>query len=354
MNNKDSVLRTPSDYHSKDHSFNLTVSFKILLVPLLTVMMSCSVVGAFETDDPYGPVVNCDADQPMDDLLKCVEKEYAWMDRVLPMSVYEKNDRYFSDQYKQGKYKKDKRFYFPDAFKGVKYNEVSFFNSIKDCYVQNTCTIQNFKDTKNTVSFDQYESKLMATLQGDAILYYVNDPYTVCNVPKNSDSIYRLKQCKLRQYFLLGNISYRHFVRSYKSNKKDIIIFNQNGKIKVLFASLEVIKLRNNKKLIGIRFFKYRAAQLSEVLKRDLCEEKEKGYYSCIDSVTGGRRGVSEKIIENELTPVSAFTIWDIREEEIENIENNFAISLDRRENPSKIYVRSGNKVYEIIIPENH
>ena len=76
MNNKDSVLRTPSDYHSKDHSFNLTVSFKILLVPLLTVMMSCSVVGAFETDDPYGPVVDCDANQPMDDLLKCVEKEY--------------------------------------------------------------------------------------------------------------------------------------------------------------------------------------------------------------------------------------------------------------------------------------
>ena len=50
--------------------------------------------------------------------------------------------------------------------------------------------------------------------------------------------------------------------------------------------------------------------------------------------------------------PDSTFTIWDIRDDDIQSMADNFAISLDKRKNPSKIYINAGSKVYEIKIPK--
>lgn len=50
--------------------------------------------------------------------------------------------------------------------------------------------------------------------------------------------------------------------------------------------------------------------------------------------------------------PDSIFTVWDIRDDDIQSMADNFAISLDKRKNPSKIYINTGSKVYEIKIPK--
>ena len=54
--------------------------FAIILSLMVMSQMGCSYLGV--TDDPYGPVVNCDANLPMNELLRCVEDKFAFMDKL--------------------------------------------------------------------------------------------------------------------------------------------------------------------------------------------------------------------------------------------------------------------------------
>ena len=114
----------------------------------------------------------------------------------------------------------------------------------------------------------------------------------------------------------------------------------------VYIATLEIVRLSDRKKLIGIR-----------ILKLHSVDPVKDGF-----SLTGN---VYEREIPGVRTeylnkasafkhffPDSIFTVWDIRDDDIQSMADNFAISLDKRKNPSKIYINAGSKVYEIKIPK--
>ena len=146
-------------------------------------------------------------------------------------------------------------------------------------------------------------------------------------------------------YFSQMDVVHRHFSRSYRNHHKDVILF-ENGKLNVYIATLEIVRLSDGKKLIGIR-----------ILKLHSFDPVKDGF-----SLTGN---VYEREIPGVRTeylnkasafkhffPDSIFTVWDIRDDDIQSMADNFAISLDKRKNPSKIYINTGSKVYEIKIPK--
>lgn len=51
------------------------------------------------------------------------------------------------------------------------------------------------------------------------------------------------------------DVVHRHFSRSYRNHDKDVILF-ENGKLNVYIATLEIVRLSDGKKLIGIRILK--------------------------------------------------------------------------------------------------
>ena len=56
-------------------------------------------------------------------------------------------------------------------------------------------------------------------------------------------------------YFSQMDVVHRHFSRSYRNHDKDVILF-ENGKLNVYIATLEIVRLSDGKKLIGIRILK--------------------------------------------------------------------------------------------------
>ena len=52
-----------------------------LIFGLLCSAACSTIVGAY-SDDPYGPVVDCDSELPMDELVQCVKDQYEMMDKI--------------------------------------------------------------------------------------------------------------------------------------------------------------------------------------------------------------------------------------------------------------------------------
>ncbi|MBQ8672268.1 MAG: hypothetical protein IJ525_07095 [Alphaproteobacteria bacterium] len=303
MNDKDSVLRTPSDYHSKDHSFNLTVSFKILLVPLLAVMMSCSVVGAFETDDPYGPVVNCDADQPMDDLLKCVEKEYAWMDRVYETPTIKELKKY--EQWDKNDY----------AILHTNYNRIFEFKTIKECYDKDRCMLKQFAGAPGISVYDQYNGykiRIDVEARNIGIESYYDYKYNN-NLPPH----YRRSGWKV-----VTSSTPTKYVRSNKLKNKDIIISEQGGYPIVYVAVGENIRLQQNKCLVvaTINIF-------------------------CQGELPQWWRG---KVPNYTLHSCGIYRFYYVKDHQTGDIP--VSISLDKRINPKYIYLKIGKDIFEVDI----
>lgn len=301
MNNKDSVLRTPSDYHSKDHSFNLTVSFKILLVPLLTVMMSCSVVGAFETDDPYGPVVNCDADQPMDDLLKCVEKEYNKRTRGIQNLKAMDTDKIYEKR-------RENTYFLP-----TKYRKINEFPSIKECYTSNACVEHISKNGWGYVRKDVYK-KVMGVRQDDPILT------GIIYIDKNNPiSIWR----EAIWVSSFSTAPYR-YSRSHRE-EKDIIISETNNKL-ILYATLvEKISVTNKKDLFVVNIQRL-----------------------CPANPNSRPNTISKDLYEySKFNGCGVYRFEYIKNRDVID-EKSVSISLDRRINPKYIYLKIGMDIFEI------
>lgn len=303
MNDKDSVLRTPSDYHSKDQSFNLTVSFKILLVPLLAVMVSCSVVGAFETDDPYGPVVNCDADQPMDDLLKCVEKEYNKRTKGKYNSLAMDTDIFYKDI-------RDKLYLLKTTYKAL-----TEFKNIKDCRDQ--CDEFINKNGDGHITKDFYE-KNVCVHQDSTIL---------------SGSIYIGKDNPISKW--RGTLwSSSFFSAPYKYSrsqklKRDVIISKALDKLIIYAVLAEKIPIMNNKDIYIVNIQKLCPARLKdkpESMRADIYE------YTRYSRCGVYRFEYLTDRVEDVYVPIPV------------------QISLDRRINPKKIYIKIGKDIFEVDI----
>lgn len=95
--------------------------FAIILSLMVMSQMGCSYLGV--TDDPYGPVVNCDANLPMNELLRCVEDKFAFMDKLYePRRIRMFKLHGLEDRNRQNHFEEN-----------VPYRKVSEFKSLHEC-----------------------------------------------------------------------------------------------------------------------------------------------------------------------------------------------------------------------------
>lgn len=329
------------------NSSSTKLALAILLSLGVVMVSACNTIAGAYSDDPYGPVVNCDSNLPMNELLQCVKDQYEMMDKI-HMTPNQKDDRKWSKRYSEGKYRTSKRFYFPDTYNNIAYKEIPKFKSIKDCYNKDKCQIKNYISAD--FSYDDYNNKGIAVKYTDGIVPYTLRQDKVCNYEKG---IEQLKYCNIIGENAIGTPTYRHFTRSYRNNNKDVIFFDDNS-TNVFIGSLEFVRLSNKKTLVGVRIFEFHPKTFQDRLKEGGWSPKGENAYQRIDPVRGNIEIISEKYNASKLFPFSAFTIWDIRDDDIQTISDNFALSLDKRENPSKLYINTGNKVYEVSIPKGN
>ena len=315
---------------------------KKIIIFISLMVMGCSYINAIHSaydDNPYGPVVNCDADLPMDDLIQCVKDQYEMMDKIY-MTPIQQHERKWSKIYSEGEYKASKSFYFPDTYENITYTTVPSFNSIKGCYKKDKCHMRLLYI--QDVSYDDYKGRGIAVEHSDSILTHVVRSDKKCEYKTGME---RLKNCKIMGGSGVATLTYRHFTRSYRNLNKDIIFFEDNG-MNIFIGSLEFVRLSNKKNLVGIRIFEFHPFNPVKdgfVLNSNVYERKSPG---------GSIEGIHKYFISERFSPYAAFTVWDIRDEDIQTISDSFALSLDKRENPSKLYVNTGNKVYEVSIPK--
>lgn len=323
------------------NSSSTKLALAILLSLGVTIVSACNTIAGAYSDDPYGPVVDCDSKLPMNELLKCVDKEYEMMDKI-HMTPHQKTDRKWAKIYSEGEYKASKRFYFPDTYKDITYDIVPQFNSIKQCYKKDKCQMRLLPGYIHDVSYDDYKGRGIAIEHSDSLQTHVIRSDKKCEY---NTGVERLKNCKIMRGSGVATMTYRHFTRSYRNRNKDIIFFEDNG-MNIFMGSLEFVRLSDKKTLVGIRIFEFHPLNPVKdgfILKGNVYERESPG---------GGIEGIHKYFISERFSPYAAFTVWDIRDEDIKTISDNFALSLDKRENPSKLYINTGNKVYEISIPK--
>ena len=311
-----------------------------LIFGLLCSAACSAIVGAY-SDDPYGPVVDCDSELPMDELIQCVKDQYEMMDKI-HMTPNQQADRKWAKIYSEGEYKASKRFYFPDTYENITYTTAPQFNSIKPCYKKDKCHMRLLPGYIHDVSYDDYKGRGIAIEHSDTIRTHVVRSDKKCEY---KTGVERLKNCKIIGGSGVATPTYRHFTRSYRNRNKDIIFFENNG-MNIFMGSLEFVRLSNKKNLVGIRIFEFHPLNPIKdgfVLNGNVYERESPG---------GGIEGIHKYFISEEFSPYAAFTVWDIRNEDIQTISDNFALSLDKRKNPSKLYINTGNKVYEVSIPK--
>lgn len=211
--------------------------FLNLFIVLGTALLAgCSaLVGAY-SDNPYGPVVNCDSDLPTDELILCIKDQYELMDKIY-MDPHQKVDRKWAKIYSQEKYQNSKDFYFPDTYQNVPYKTVPQFDSIKDCYKKDGCIV--YEDNYRQEQLGKYDN-YKRTIAVDSIkgigVWTPKCDENKCKTPP----VYRYT------YFSQMDVVHRHFSRSYRNHDKDVILF-ENGKLNVYIATLEIVRLSDGK-----------------------------------------------------------------------------------------------------------
>lgn len=305
---------------------------------------SCStVVGAY-SEDPYGPVVNCDSNLPMDELLQCVDEQYTKMDAIHES----KQIRNLKEHLKSGKHTPID---FGIEYKKVIPEKIDAFKSIKNCYLndKNCYELQNGRKVSCStnennckrsingfdVSFDQF-NKTMAI--GNEISF--NGFYK-----ENDKGLIPPQSSEFGNWFTsVFNVSYPYqFLKSNKIKAKDIIIANANNKTIVFTVGAEEVKLRE-KDLLGVKvltFCNITPEQLGYTMETDesYCRFNDKKQKSCMNI----------KAKDKLFTLCNAFNFWIL---ESKKIKKDIAISLDKRINPTQVFIKLGDNAYKINLTE--
>lgn len=337
--------------------FKFKISFRLALFFLLSIIFWFYFTGRdyisnwrWETKNHYGPIVDCDSNLPINELVQCVKDKYVQMDDFY-MNKIEKYDRRQQKQYSEGKYRTSKFFYFPDTYQNITYKTIPTFHSLKDCYEKYKCLGSSCRDGQGKYNYDEYKKEIAIRHYNAIELSRIGyDRRGGCDTKRFTTTVSRFENCGSFPIADLSTITYKYFTRSYPSPSKDLIIFENNG-INVYAAFFEAVRLKDNKNLIAIRIFEFRPRTFADIIKEKGWLPNGKGGYQRIDPIRGGTEVISEELIKKQLFPYAAFTIWDIRDETIANMDKDFAISLDKRKNPTKIFINMGAKVYEIPVP---
>ena len=284
---------------------------KYFSTAILSFVLFCSsacstIVGAYN-DDPYGPVVNCDSELPMDKLLQCVDEKYAAMD-----SIYEsprvQNDRKYQLRDKVKNDYKELSFF---------YKKIPEFTSIKPCYNRDRCQVYSIKDGRGLTNYDEYEGIVLRVecvgrnIMGEAF-------YDTRNNTKIDKT--------LRGVGWVGAFGStpNYFIRSYKNPYKDIIISNQASKVTLYVPLIELVKLNNEKTLIVATINRF-------------CLGKQPEWWV-------------GKVINNHFDSCGVYRFFYVTDKV--NGRVSVDVSLDQRKNPKKIYLKIAKDVFEINISQ--
>lgn len=304
--------------------------FAIILSLMVMSQMGCSYLGV--TDDPYGPVVNCDANLPMNELLRCVEDKYAFMDKVYEPKLIERLKQYgLEDRNHQSRFEEN-----------VPYRKVSEFKSLQACGEKCHGDIYG-----RTFPYDKiYEFEGLNTC-GNKCQVDINGklfPYTM--------DIYGGREVGIAHGYsieMINNVNGRlgdfsgltnpyYFLRSRKIPRKDLVLAETNKRLQFFTVSAEGVRLDGGKDLLGIQVI-------------DFCNKnpEEEGYVR----VRGTRyyKQVSEKArvytgSKNFYPVCYGYVFWVVGN--IKEAEKTLALSLDKRVNPTKAYIKLGKDIYEI------
>ena len=304
--------------------------FAIILSLMVMSQMGCSYLGV--TDDPYGPVVNCDANLPMNELLRCVEDKFAFMDKLYePRRIRMFKLHGLEDRNRQNHFEEN-----------VPYRKVSEFKSLHECGEKCHGDIYG-----RTFPYDKiYEFEGLNTC-GNKCQVDINGklfPYTM--------DIYGGREVGIAHGYsieMINNVNGRlgdfsgltnpyYFLRSRKIPRKDLVLAETNKRLQFFTVSAEGVRLDGGKDLLGIQVI-------------DFCNKnpEEEGYVR----VRGTRyyKQVSEKArvytgSKNFYPVCYGYVFWVVGN--IKEAEKTLALSLYKRVNPTKAYIKLGKDIYEI------
>lgn len=337
---------------------------KIFTVTTFTICLlsssACStVVGAYN-EDPYGPVVNCDSKLPMNELLQCVDEQYAAMDKIFRSRIIKEKDKSFKSKKKApGLFLNSKEIsYFPELKNNTLYdrdkNGNGAFHIKDDRYKNLTLGIYQNRNSNNRIGY-----KLRHPFKDGLVGNYIE------NVDINT-----------KAYLT------RKYKRSYWSASKDVLITVSNNKKKLYAASYEVVPLNNNMALYVInisaycqQFFSQKEIEFAKkrgnfpdknmipIFTLPL-ESKEKSFYSCgsgylyftdiTDKIPEYRYNYPIPKHEQSNQPFHYTSATNFGTYVDYKTYPNKVINLsaDRRENPEKLYVNLNNRTFEIPLSE--
>lgn len=324
------------------------VFFAVVAILFIVNLAACQALT--KVDKKREKIVNCDADLPLEELHRCIEKE---AEKYAPK--IKNSSTFYSKKIVLEDYIPNKR----DSFK-----------SIKKCYERDSCIKQI---ASVPYRYDDFDNQLNLSLYLNP--YYPNQlkflapPLPICagergcHMPKISRTSYT-----------------RYEDVEFGVGTKDFIIAKEDKKENIYAVALHAVAL-NKKYLIITNVLHLSKLDVEERLKKegytypytlqvyhggDFREEKSWRDISLselkkIKASDGGFfdiRDKTKKIPQNyqQLAQLSFdlwneyYTIGGYRFYEIKDSKDikEVSISLDKRENPSKIYIKQDSDVYEI------
>lgn len=293
--------------------------------------------------------IDCDADLPIDKLHKCIEKK---ADKYAP-SLSNSNIHY------------SKKISLEDDIPSKK----SSFKSIKKCYEKDNCIKQI---GSVPYRYDDFDENLNLSLYTNR--YHPNQlqifapPSPICAGKPN---------CHMPELFRTSYARYEYV--EFGVGTKDFIIAKENKKENIYAVALHAVAL-NEKYLVITNVFHISMLNVEEILKfknftypykierfrrnagKEIWEDitvaelkdmlAHDGFTPTIRDKRKSLPNNNEQkneffLLDNNYTLINSWRFYEIKDSK--NIKE-VAISLDKRENPSKIYIKQDSDVYEIDI----
>lgn len=274
---------------------------------------ACSAIVSAYSDDPYGPVVDCDSELPMDELIQCIDEKYAAMDKI-----YEPT---FIKIYKQSFANKSLQ----------RLNEYGVQNiSIVPLKISQFFPLKN--QNKNVCDIGYYSAEVPCDTYKEKTIALSNMTVSFVGLLNQENTVF---------WQDVFSVSYPYkYLRSYKSKVKDIIIGEVNNQIFIYTVGFEAIRLKSEKNLLSVKLIIFSPMKPE---KEGFRLSKDKQVYERINP-DGSINYLA--YMHNNYSPFIGYEFWvwgDIKE-----VSNNLSISLDKRDNPSMVYIKLGSDIYQL------
>lgn len=329
--------------------------FAVIITLSLLGSAAChSITGSAEVREK---IVDCDADLPLDELHRCIEKE--------------------AEKYNPAP--KDMNAYIScrAVLKDIPAKKIDYFKSIKQCYEKDKCIfITPIRKKGNLIvaypqsrRYDDFNRDIYLSINrthrkhSNHIFICANDAYGYCN-----NTIFQ--SCASR---------YDYIETGIRGN--DFIIAKEKGKENIYVVALNAVALNNKKYLIVTNVLHLSKLNVEEMLKlngftypykierfrRDFGKETWEditvdelknilSYAEFTPSIRDKRTALPEDAqqrrktffsLSNQYSVINGYRFYTIKDsKDIKEI----SISLDKRKDPSKIYIKQDADVYEIDI----